>query len=181
MMFSSGNELALKRLGFMAFLMIIPLIAGQFVTEKELRRLYWLCVGLILLGTMLTINNLLRTDVASVTRVSVDEDTSPLGFAYSTGLVALMSLGLLTSGEVSSGKRLVLWAQLTGTAVVIIASGSRGPIIALAAGIVVLLSRASWRARAYTLTAIVVGVAAAWLTPPAPSATCTSSCLRSIR
>ncbi len=163
-MFSLGNNLALTKLGLMAFLMVIPLIAGQFITERELRRFYWLCIGLVLIGTVLTLHNLLLADPSGTDRISVTENISPLGFAYSAGLVALMSLGLLGSGGVTTVKKLLLGTQLAGTAIVIVASGSRGPLLALAVGIAVLLFRTSWRTRTYYLVATVVLVIIAWWT-----------------
>ncbi len=73
-MLSLDSDVALKRLGYLALLSVAPMIAGQFITRRELHRFYWISVWIILLGSILAISNLLQGDIDAMIRVSVDDN-----------------------------------------------------------------------------------------------------------
>lgn len=163
---SLGNDEAAKRLGYLALLSVAPLIAAQFIKERELHTLYWSSVGLILVGSIFTIRNLLLGNVDDMVRVSVDELVSPLAYAYSTGIAALMSLGLLISTKTSLLKRTLLLSQLGTATVVLVASGSRGPILALVVGVLLLMLQGASQSRRYIALIVVLAVLAVRLALP---------------
>lgn len=133
---SLTNEYALKKIGIIPWLMVTPFLAPQFMERKLLERFLKACVFVGVFGVMLTALSVMRGTQADSLRVSVSDSVSALGFAYSMGVSALLAVtyGIFStraSTKVLSGTFLI------GVVVLTVASGSRGPLLALGLSLLV--------------------------------------------
>lgn len=136
LIFSLSNEFALKKLASALWLMVIPFFIPQFMDRRLIERFLRACILIGILGGVLTVIGAASGAQVDAVRLSVSDDVSPLGFAYSLGVSALLAIVFSFFSKRTTAKVLSI-AFLLGVIALIAASGSRGPIVALGFGLLV--------------------------------------------
>jgi O-antigen ligase len=165
------NEFALRKVGYIPFLMLVPLVTGQFLNQKSIHRFFWCCIVISFLGIVLLFQNVMGIGTEAVIRPSASEGASALGFAYSVGFSGIMGLGLLNSVKLTNWQRGLILVIVAGSLFSAVVTGSRGPLLAfLVAGVFAIGFRASIRTRFLLILGMFVGVIVVWhLLPLLPS------------
>jgi O-antigen ligase len=165
------SEFALRKVGFIPFLMLAPLLTGQFLNQKSIHRFFWCCIVISFLGVVLLFQNVMAVGTEAVIRPSASEGASALGFAYSVGFSGIMGLGLLNSVKLTHWQRGLILVVVAGSLFSAVVTGSRGPLLAfLVAGVFAIGFRASMRTRFLLILGMFVGAIVVWqLLPLLPS------------
>jgi O-antigen ligase len=164
---SGQNEYALRKMALMPLLMAAPFVASQLLDEERLRRTIFIAIGLGILSLVIATMNLVATGPTEIRRFSVSESFSPLWFAYSAGLSAVCFVTM--TWDRSTVMRLGAIAMVVASVFYILASGSRGPLVALIAALVaVAIFRGRQRKLRLLLGLIMVGMALVVLLPLVP-------------
>lgn len=157
LIFSLSNEFALKKIASAPWLMVIPFFTPQFMNQRLIERFLKACVFVGILGSMLTVLGVVSGAQVDAARLSVSDNVNALGFAYSLGVSALFGIVYsFFSGRTTL--RVLSIGFLLGVAALIAASGSRGPILALGFGLLVVGLLVNTSNRVYLL--LVLGLCA---------------------
>ncbi len=165
-MMSRTNDFALKKLGYSLFLMLLPLLIGQILNKESIHKFFGFSVTISLLGVMLLFRNVLAAGFDAPFRPSASEGASALGFAYSVAFSAVMGLGLLNAVKMRRWQQLAVFLLAASGLFSAIATGSRGPLMALITSIIILIYRARGQTRLYSVLGILAGLIGVWLLQP---------------
>lgn len=153
LVFSLSNEFALKKIASAPWLMVIPFFVPQFMDRRLLDRFVKACISIGILGGVLTVLGVASGAQVDAVRLSVSDDISALGFAYSLGISALFAIVYSFLSKRTIAKVLSI-AFLLGVIALMAASGSRGPILALGFGLLVIGLLVNSSNRIYLLLAL---------------------------
>lgn len=151
----TGTEKALQ----MGTLVPVSIMGGVVLLQHHRARALW-CLGTVGVGALVAGLLLLAPDalVADSDRLSIEgSNTIAAGRALGAAVVVLAALGL-------SGARrpVLLVAAATGFGAVMLATGSRGPLVACALAVAVVVLTGSGVPRARRAVAVVVAAGGAW-------------------
>src|SRR5262249_2953941 len=155
-LFSADSDYATRKLGMVPLLMLPPVLASQELDSAAVRRLLKAMVLVGVASTCIGLRALITSEPGAVLRAATSSTANPLWFGYSIAASSLSALCLAWHG--SRFGRLAVLGFLLPALSLILASGSRGPLLALAVAVLSL-----WvirgRGRRFYLLAVVVIVA----------------------
>lgn len=143
---SQGSSEALDKIVFTLLLMWFPLV-GAFLLSESQRRSFLLTCGILGMGGLVVAVSSVTTGAGpTLSRLTISSNTNPLNDAYLLGISALAVLVYAISGTTKK-LWLLIALQFAATAVFIVLSGSRGPVIALSAALLVVALRQNLASR----------------------------------
>jgi len=138
-LYSRGSELGITKIGFM-LTMMLPVFIGIHLFDLEQFekfRSYSIILGFIGLALAATSMFILGISTDEFGRFRVTPSANPLAFAYPLGISTLFMFSLAL--EKDAKYRLAAALMMAGSLFFILSTGSRGPILALFASMIVLL------------------------------------------
>jgi hypothetical protein len=159
LLFSYDVDAAQKRIVFMILMMISPYIAGLGLSKQQVDRLMKAIIVLGILGISIAIIRLGLNGgnfAAERIRHSISDEAGALQFTYAIGLSSIIALS-----SAIQRRRPKWWllagAMLSGTVLLTIAGGSRGPLLAIGvASLFLIIKDTNWSDKFLWLSLLLV-------------------------
>jgi len=155
-LFSADNDYATRKLCMVPLLMLPPVLGSQELDPAAVRRLLKAMVVVGAASTCIGLRALMTGEPGEVLRAATSSTANPLWFGYSISASILSALCLAWHG--SRFGRLTVLGFLLPALSLVLASGSRGPLLALAVAVLSLWVTRG-RGRRFYLLAVVVIIA----------------------
>lgn len=128
--FAPDNDFALVRIGFVPLLMVSPFLIAQLLSFSQIRTLCQFAVLIGLISIIFASSQFFSDTMRHLGRLATSEESSALWFAYSLGTSVVLGFCRYWP-EVSVRMRIAILGMLILVFILLIASGSRGPIVGL--------------------------------------------------